>query len=157
MANAITCLRICLRIICSAALLFCPALSAPFYALYIIAGASVMIDGTIARKTVTVSELDSKLYTAADFVFVAVCLLKLLPALDAEAWMLIWTGIVALIKVTSIVFGGAVQNKLVAVHSVMNRITGALLFALPLTVGIIDSAGVVLLAATVAAVQECIL
>ena len=66
MANFIT----SLRIICSIALLLCPALSPVFYALYISAGFTDMIDGTIARKTNTVSEFGSKLDTVADFIFV---------------------------------------------------------------------------------------
>ena len=86
MANIIT----CIRIICSAALLFCPALSLPFYILYIVAGVSDMIDGTVARKTGTVSELGSVLDTVADFVLVAVCLFKLIPVLDIPVRMFVW-------------------------------------------------------------------
>ena len=52
MANIITCIRIVLSI----ALLFCPALSPVFCALYIAAGFSDLIDGAMARKTGTVSE-----------------------------------------------------------------------------------------------------
>ena len=81
MANIITCIRIVL----SAALLFCPALSPAFYALYLAAGFSDMIDGAVARKTGTVSELGSKLDTIADIVFTAICLIKLLPVLDVPA------------------------------------------------------------------------
>ena len=69
MANLIT----SLRIICSIALLLCPALSQVFYVLYIIAGVTDMIDGTVARKTNTVSEFGSRLDTVADFIFVMVC------------------------------------------------------------------------------------
>lgn len=63
MANFIT----SLRIICSIALLFCLALSPAFYALYIVAGFTDMIDGAVARKTNTVSEFGSRLDTVADF------------------------------------------------------------------------------------------
>ena len=58
-----------------------------FYALYTVAGFSDMIDGAVARKTDTVSELGSKLDTIADIVFVAVCLVKLLPVLDVPVWL----------------------------------------------------------------------
>lgn len=63
MANVIT----SLRIIGSMALLLYPALSTSFYALYIATGITDMIDGTVARKTNTVSEFGSKLDTVADF------------------------------------------------------------------------------------------
>lgn len=138
-------------------MLFCPALSVPFYSLYIIAGVTDMIDGTIARKTGAVSEFGSKLDTAADFIFVVVCLIKLLPILDIEIWMLIWIGIIAIIKVINIVSGIIVQGRFVSVHSVMNKFTGVLLFVLPLTVTIIDlrySAVIVCAAAAFAAIQE---
>ena len=68
-ANIIT----CIRIVCSVAILFCPALSIPFYVLYLIAGFTDMIDGTVARKMGTVSDFGAKLDSVADFIFVAAC------------------------------------------------------------------------------------
>ena len=64
MANIIT----SIRILCSIALLFCQSLSPTFYLLYVVAGFTDMIDGTVARKTNTVSEIGSKLDTVADFI-----------------------------------------------------------------------------------------
>lgn len=145
------------RILCSVALLFFPALSPPFYALYIIAGLTDMIDGVIARKTGTVSELGSKLDTAADFVFVTVCLIKLIPVLDLEPWMYVCIAVIAVIKAINLISGFVMRRKLVSVHSMMNKITGVLLFALPLTLGFIElkySAAVVCAVAAVSAVQE---
>ncbi|MGI6021348.1 MAG: CDP-alcohol phosphatidyltransferase family protein [Lachnospiraceae bacterium] len=153
MANVIT----TLRIILSFALLFFSPLSVPFYVLYITAGITDMLDGTIARKTNTVSRTGAALDTIADFVFVLVCLIKLLPVLDIEKWMLVCIGIIAMIKVINIVSGFVVQKRFVTVHSVMNRITGILLFALPLSFGIIGlrvSVSVVCAVAAFAAVQE---
>lgn len=153
MANFIT----SLRIICSIALLFCSALSPAFYALYIVAGFTDMIDGAVARKTNTVSEFGSRLDTVADFVFVVICLIKLIPVLNITTLIYVWVVIIAFIKVINVVSGYIVQKKFVAVHTVMNKVTGALLFIFPLTVSIIDlkySVIVVCLVATFAAVQE---
>ena len=153
MANYIT----GLRIICSMALLFCPALSTPFYSLYIVAGFTDMIDGTVARKTNTVSEFGSKLDTIADFVLIVACLIKLIPLLNIETWMFIWIAVIAVIKVINIVSGYVMQKRFVAVHSVMNKVTGALLFALLLTLRFIEfrySASVVCAVTTFAAIQE---
>ena len=55
------------RILCSIALLFFPAFSPAFYTVYITAGVSDMVDGWVARRTQTASELGSKLDTIADF------------------------------------------------------------------------------------------
>ena len=152
-ANSIT----GIRVLCSIAILFCPVFSVAFYSLYIAAGLTDIADGWVARKTDTVSEFGSKLDTVADFIFVVVCLFKLIPVLDISTWLYIWIGIIALIKIINIVSGYIVQKQFVAIHSVMNKVTGALLFVLPLTISFIDlrySAAVVCFIATFAAVQE---
>lgn len=78
------------RIVFSLSILFTPPLSPIFYVLYGAAGLSDMIDGTVARKTNTVSSFGAKLDTIADFILVAVCLIKLLPILDIPVWLWIW-------------------------------------------------------------------
>ena len=133
MASIITGFRVLISIV----LLFCPVFSPVFYMLYLIAGLSDMIDGTIARRTNTVSEFGARFDTAADFVFVVVCLIKLLPVISMPAWLCIWIVIIALITIINIISGHIVQRKLVAVHSVMNKVTGVLLFILPLTFPIV--------------------
>ena len=153
MANIITGIRIVISVV----LLFCPALSPIFYALYLIAGLSDMIDGTVARKTGTVSEFGSKLDTIADIVFLMVCLIKVLPILDIPLWLYIWIAIIAFIKMANIAVGYILHKEFISVHSMLNKITGGLLFVFPLTLEFIDlkySATVVCVVATVAAIQE---
>jgi len=151
--NAIT----AVRILCSAAILFCNALSPMFFALYVTAGVSDIADGWVARRTNTASEFGSKFDTAADAVFVIVCLIKLIPALDIPVWLIVWTGAIACIKIFNIVSVYAERRQFVAVHSAMNKVAGALLFALPLTLSAIDikySAPIVCTIATFAAIDE---
>ena len=153
MANTITFFRIAASIV----LLFCPVFSPAFYVFYIAAGLSDMLDGFVARKTDTVSKLGARLDTIADFMFVVVCLIKLFPILSIPAWLYIWIGIIALIKVVNIISGFIVQKRFVTVHSVMNKAAGALLFLLPLTISTVPvktSVIVVCAAATFAAIQE---
>ena len=153
MANFIT----GLRIVFSVVLLFCPVFSPAFYALYIAAGVTDMIDGAVARKTGTVSEFGAKLDTTADFVLVVVCLIKLLPVLHVPAWLYIWIAIIAFIKVANIAAGYIRQKEFLSVHSIMNKVTGGLLFVFPLTLSFIDlsySAAVVCVVATAAAIHE---
>ena len=111
MANTITFFRMAAGIV----LLLCPVFSPAFYVFYIAAGLSDMLDGFVARKTDTVSELGARLDTMADFVLVVVCLIKLLPILRIPAWLYGWIGIIALIKVMNIISGFAAQKKLAAV------------------------------------------
>ena len=153
MANIITGIRIILSIV----LLFCPAFSPVFYVLYITAGISDMADGAVARKTGTVSDSGSKLDTAADFVMVFVCLIKLIPAIKVPAWLIIWIAAIAVIKAVNLIMGYAARKEVVVLHTLMNKVTGILLFVLPLTLTFIDlkySGAFVSAVATVAAIQE---
>ena len=153
MANLIT----GIRVLASVGLLFCPALSPSFFALYLLAGFTDMIDGPVARKTHTATAFGAKLDTAADILFAAVCLVKLLPVLNIPLWMFIWIGLIALIKIMNIVSGFVIRKRFVSVHTPMNKATGALLFLLPLTVSCIDlryTAPIVCAVATFAALQE---
>ena len=153
MANLIT----CIRIVCSIALLFCPVFSPAFYALYITAGVSDMIDGAVARRTGTVSDFGAKLDTAADFVLVVVCLIKLLPVLHVPIWLIIWIIVIAVIKAINLISGYIMRKEIIVLHTAMNKVTGLLLFVLPLTLTFLDlkySGAVVSAVATFAAIQE---
>lgn len=146
-----------LRILCSLVLLFCMPLSLPFYVLYAAAGLSDIFDGLIARKTNTASKFGAKLDTFADIVFAAVTLIKLLPILELPVWIIIWVGVIALIKLVNLVIGFVRRHTLTAVHSVINKVTGALLFILPFTIPIINiryTAPLVCIVAIVAAITE---
>ena len=138
-------------------LLFCMPLSPPFYVLYTAAGLSDIFDGRIARKTNTATKFGAKLDTFADIVFAAVVLIKLLPILELPVWMIVWVGVIALIKLFNITIGFVRNHTLTAVHSVINKITGVLLFILPFTIQIISiryTAVFVCAVATVAAIME---
>ena len=153
MANIIT----IARIICSIGLLIVPVFSPAFYVLYLTAGFSDMVDGTVARKTGTVSDFGSKLDTMADFALVTVCLMKIIPVVDIPAWLIIWIVVIALLKVINTVAGYVVKKELIAAHTMMNKLTGIVLFLLPLTISIIDLkySGIFVCAlATIAAIQE---
>ena len=116
-----------------------------------------MIDGTVARKTGAVSNFGAKLDTASDFVFMAVCVVKLLPKINISIWLWIWIAIIAIVKLINIVMGFIRRKKLVALHTFLNKITGLLLFLLPLTLQFIVptySFAVVCTIATIAAIQE---
>lgn len=153
LANGIT----LFRILCSLALVFCMPLSLPFFALYTAAGVSDVFDGLVARKMNTATTFGAKLDTLADIIFAAAVWIKLLPILRLPLWMILWVGVIALIKVVNIVIGFVRKHTLTAVHSVINKVTGALVFLLPFTLPIINIryiAPLVCLVATVAAIME---
>ena len=153
LANIIT----LFRIVCSIWLLLLPVFSIRFYVVYLFCGFTDMIDGAIARKTHSVTEFGSKLDSVADLIFVVVAFVKLLPVISLPNWLCVWIAIIALIKVANILFGWISAKRLVIEHTLMNKITGFVLFLLPLTLSFIElkySAVVVCAVATMSAIQE---
>ena len=154
-ANIVTSCRICGSIL----LLLFPAFSVAFYAIYIICGFSDMIDGTIARKTKSSSKLGTKFDTAADLIFLAVSLIKILPWISIPGWLWIWGILITIIKIANILWGYIYQKQFIALHTMMNKITGFLLFLLPLTLSFMElkySSAAVCTIATFAAIQESV-
>ena len=152
-ANAIT----SLRIIGSVVLLFFDVSSLPFYITYLLCGFSDMVDGTIARKTNSTSKFGSQLDTIADLIFVVVSLFKLLPVTRIPQWLWIWGGVIAVIKISNIIWGYVSKNQFIALHTIMNKATGLLLFLLPLTISFVElkyTAIVVCSIAVFSAIQE---
>ena len=145
------------RIFGSMLLLSFPAFSFGFYITYLLCGLSDMIDGTIARKTNSTSKFGSQLDTVADFIFVVVSLFKLLPAIRPSQWLWIWGGMIALIKISNIIWGYVSKKQFVSLHTVMNKATGLLLFLFPLTIpfGEFDFIAIAVCSmATLSAIQE---
>ena len=145
------------RILGSVLLLFFPIFSLKFYALYLFCGFSDMIDGAIARKTNCNSSFGAKFDTVADFIFMIVVCYKLLPAIHLPLWLWIWIIIIAVIKLSNIIWGLIRTKSLISVHSILNKVTGFVLFLLPLTMQFVElkySLSIICLIATFAAIQE---
>ena len=148
------------RIFGSILLPFFPVFSVLFYIIYFFCGFSDMIDGTIARKTNSTSEFGSKLDTIADLIFVVIILFKLLPAIHIPKWLWIWGGVIAVIKIGNIIRGYISKKQFISLHTIMNKVTGLLLFLLPLTISFVElkyTAIVVCSIATFSAIQEGVL
>lgn len=152
-ANIITGFRIVFSIL---PLMF-PAFSSGFYAMYLAGGITDMIDGAVARKTNSVSSFGSRLDSLADLVFMLSALTKILPAIDIPRWALCWAATIAVIKIAGNITGFVRNKKFLAEHTVMNKITGFMLFLLPLSFSFVElrfSLFAVCSVATVAAIQE---
>ena len=146
-----------LRIVFCLPLLFVPLTSVWFYALYLLCGLSDMIDGTVARKLGSVSDFGAKLDTVSDFVFIVVALIRFAPYLHIPVWLWMWIGVIAMMKLGNVVLGFFRMRKLISPHTVLNKVTGLLLFLLPVTISFIDltyTLPIVCTVATVAAMHE---
>ena len=147
------------RILCSILMLFFSAFSVQFYILYLFCGFSDMIDGTVARKTNSVSKFGANLDTVADFIFVVASMIKLLPLVHIPKWLWIWVVVIATIKISVIMWGFIHKKKLISLHTIMNKTTGLLLFLLPLTLTLVElkySSIAVCSTATFSAIQEAV-
>jgi len=145
------------RILGSILLLFSPAFSVAFYIIYLFCGFSDMIDGTIARNTNSISKFGSQLDTIADLIFVAVSIIRLLPLIHLPGWLLIWCSVIGVIKISNILWGYISKKQFISLHTITNKITGLLLFLLPLTTSFVEpkyTAIVVCSIATFSAMQE---
>lgn len=125
--NVITVSRIAASIIMIA---FSP-LSFPFFALYMFCGATDILDGFTARKMHIESEKGAVLDSMADIIFVAVCILKLIPVVVLSNWQWIWIGAIALERVANAFLGCVFCKRLVLLHTKANKLTGLLVFAYP--------------------------
>ena len=116
-----------------------------------------MVDGVVARKRNSVSEFGARLDTTSDFIFFAVTLIKLMPVIHIPKWIWVWIAVIAIIKIFNVILGFLYTKKLISLHTVMNKITGLLLFLLPLALQFIEikySLIAVCIIATISAIQE---
>ena len=120
------------RIAASALLLVLPWRCAAFFAVFTVAGLSDALDGWVARKMGTASDFGARLDSAADLVFFAVLLVRLLP----ELWPVMpgmlrgAVGVVALVRLAA--YAAALRHgRFVALHTRLNKLTGAAVFLLP--------------------------
>ena len=126
------------RIIMAIALFIPKTLSIQFYIIYIYCGVSDILDGFLARKYKITSQLGAKIDSIADMLFVWVSLIKILPVITIPIKIYIWIIIIVLIKVFNIILGYIQYRKLILLHTVANKITGLVLFVIPLIIGFID-------------------
>ena len=153
MANALS----MLRIILSVALLAPPALSPTFLALYATAGLTDMLDGFVARRTKTESELGARLDSAADLTLAVICLAKVLPATAVPVWLWVWVAVIAAVRMVNVASGLVMGKRLIMLHTAANKAAGFVAFLVPFaipTFGIVSPSIPACVLATFAAVQE---
>ena len=122
------------RGVAALAMLFFPAFSPAFWVLYCWGGFSDMIDGLIARRLKSVSEVGSKIDSAADLVFVVCSAVLILPSVDIPLWVWSWIAAIGIAKLAGIIIGSCRHRGLAVPHSAFNKLTGILLFCLPFVI-----------------------
>ena len=128
-ANIITITRI-FGTIC---MLFFDVPSKWFYIAYVYSGLSDVLDGFFARRLKIESDLGRKLDSISDLLFYTTMMFKIWPYLQeylpTYIWAIIWVTLV--IRVFLYLYFTIKNNTLLSSHNALNKITGALMFALP--------------------------
>ena len=154
MADLMTISRIFLSIL----LLFLPFPSLSFLALYIAGGVTDMADGFVARATGTAGARGAKLDSLADGVFFLSSAIKIIPSLSILPFLWAPVMIVLLVRVANLLHSFFKGRE--PLHTTADKITGFLLFLLPLSLGLVPimfSASAVTAVAFYAAIEETVL
>ncbi|WP_410514951.1 CDP-alcohol phosphatidyltransferase family protein [Paenibacillus sp. BR2-3] len=103
-----------------------------FSALYLICGLSDVLDGFIARKTGTESELGARLDSIADLILFGVITVSVILWLGSEILIFMPLIIItALVRCANIAIAAYKYHSFVILHTWGNKITGILLFMAP--------------------------
>ncbi|MBR4461040.1 MAG: CDP-alcohol phosphatidyltransferase family protein [Erysipelotrichaceae bacterium] len=130
LANIITIIRI-IGTIC---LLPLETLSDVFFYVYILTGITDALDGFVARKLHTVSRLGSKLDSAADLTFYSVmmCKIWLLLVEYLPDYVILLIKAVLVLRAVCYALIALFKKEFSSRHTILNKLTGLLLFLLPM-------------------------
>jgi CDP-diacylglycerol---glycerol-3-phosphate 3-phosphatidyltransferase len=148
------------RIIFSLILIFVKPLSVVFYAIYIICGFTDIVDGFIARKTGTTSNLGARIDSMGDMVMVGVLLLVLYPIINPPSQIVIWTISIGSIRVASMAVALKKYKTFAGLHTYGNKITGIVLFIFPILLPYIHTTVlmyIICVLASISAIEELII
>lgn len=124
-----------IRFVCAMNMIFCPTFSKWFYVLYIIGGISDILDGIVARHFGKETKFGARFDTISDTVFILIVIMKVVWAIDIPIWLFIWIVCIAVIKFINVFSGFVIYKQFVFEHTVMNKICGLILFAIPFCIG----------------------
>ena len=120
-----------------------------------------MLDGYVARKTYTTSEIGSKLDSIADFVMMVIVSITLYQVIEWIDFIIAWILIIGMIRIASLVVAFIKFKELAMLHTYSNKLTGFMLFISPLFIGVTGYQIVVIIAiciiATLSALEELLI
>jgi len=110
-----------------------------FISLYLLVGLTDVLDGYLARRYKTESALGARLDSIGDFIFYVILVIYLI-LFYGRVFVFYWVPIVLIfvLRISNILIGFLKHKKLTMLHTVANKITGIMVFVLPimLTLGL---------------------
>lgn len=122
-----------LRIIGTLCIVFLTPMRVPFLIVYTATGFTDVLDGLIARLTKSTSDFGSRLDSIADLLFYTIMLIKLMPILwdilPSYIWIIV--GVILTMRIISYIISAIRFHRFASHHTVLNKITGCMVFAIP--------------------------
>ena len=121
-------------------LIFIEPLSVLFYVVYSLCGLTDVVDGYLARKTSSTSELGARLDSVADLLFYAVMLFRVFPILWKKLPRWIWFAVITILVLRAVVYVLAFikYRHLPSLHTYLNKLSGLMIFLIPFSM-IVDA------------------
>ena len=119
------------RIISALYLYFINPITVAFLIIYIYCGISDMLDGYLARRLNITSDFGTRLDSIADFVFIVVTLIKLIPIIELPQRLIVGILLIFIIKIIAILIGYYKNHELIMLHTYANKLMGFVLFCFP--------------------------
>ncbi len=138
-------------------LFFFPYGSTGFWSIYLWCGISDMIDGKLARYLHVESKTGAMIDSISDLIFIITVAISILPNIEFSLWILMSIGMIAFIRIFNIVNAFFRYGRVVMLHTYANKLTGLLLFILPVSLiwfPVTYPAIIVIITALFASLQE---
>lgn len=122
-----------LRILGTFCIIFLSPMKVPFLIVYTATGITDVLDGLIARLTKSTSDFGARLDSIADLLFYTVMLMKLMPMLLDILPSYIWiiASVILALRIISYIISAIRFHRFASHHTILNKITGFLVFAIP--------------------------
>ena len=149
-----------MRIVCSVFIMFTKPFSLLFWILYIVCGISDILDGFIARSMKQESEFGAKLDSIADIIFISSVTIVLIPIIKIHYFVWICVVVVIFIRTLSYLIGLKKFCTFTSLHTYANKLTGLLLFVIPVFYVIFNfniTAIIVSISAVLSSIEELII
>ena len=149
-----------LRIICALVLLTLKPFSFSFFTVYIISGASDLLDGFLARQLNVSSYFGATLDSIADLLFYAIAFYIFFPYIDFQIWLIICLISIVIVRLLSLIVGYWKFKDFAFLHTSANKLAGFSVFCFPFLLKLatpLFASLFVIIAALLSAIEELII
>ena len=113
--------------------------SFPFMVAYVLACASDMLDGPVARKLNATSQFGAALDGGADILLVLVVLFRIIPVIEISSWIIVWIIFAVAMKLLASIVGYIRHKQVIFLHTYLGKFFIFLLCLFPLFYAFIEA------------------